>query len=169
VESWRTEDAVIAARERFERGIPGYMRPCAYGVGVATVASSGSILDVWYPHVNTVEHPLPVAVLATVCEHASGTTTIWLSGAQLGRAIELLAPAEACDAFEHPNLRTWRHLERLARQPDPPGGSRRLVASFIGEFADPLVDACDAYLRLHLLSHRLIEPRTTNLAASSVI
>jgi len=41
----------------------------------------------------------------------------------------------------------------------------RLVAvhAVIGSLADPPADAHDAYLRLHLLSHRLIAPRTANL------
>jgi 2,3,4,5-tetrahydropyridine-2-carboxylate N-succinyltransferase len=41
----------------------------------------------------------------------------------------------------------------------------RLVAvlTAIGSLADPPADAHDAYLRLHLLSHRLIAPRAANL------
>jgi len=37
------------------------------------------------------------------------------------------------------------------------------VESSIGSLADPPVDAYDAYLRLHLLSHRLIRPHDANL------
>ncbi len=37
------------------------------------------------------------------------------------------------------------------------------VLTVIGSLADPPADAHDAYLRLHLLSHRLIAPRSANL------
>jgi 2,3,4,5-tetrahydropyridine-2-carboxylate N-succinyltransferase len=37
------------------------------------------------------------------------------------------------------------------------------VRTVIGDLADPPADAHDAYLRLHLLSHRLIRPREVNL------
>jgi 2,3,4,5-tetrahydropyridine-2-carboxylate N-succinyltransferase len=37
------------------------------------------------------------------------------------------------------------------------------VSTEIGSLADPPVDAHDVYLRLHLLSHRLIRPHTANL------
>ena len=37
------------------------------------------------------------------------------------------------------------------------------VESSIGSLADPPADAYDAYLRLHLLSHRLIRPHDANL------
>ncbi len=37
------------------------------------------------------------------------------------------------------------------------------VVTTIADLAAPPVDAADAYLRLHLLSHRLVKPRTINL------
>jgi 2,3,4,5-tetrahydropyridine-2-carboxylate N-succinyltransferase len=37
------------------------------------------------------------------------------------------------------------------------------VSTTITSLADPPADAADAYLRLHLLSHRLVRPRTVNL------
>jgi 2,3,4,5-tetrahydropyridine-2-carboxylate N-succinyltransferase len=54
----------------------------------------------------------------------------------------------------------------------PPGavGDRALpglrtveVVTGIGSLDDPIKDACDAYLRLHLLSHRLVRPNGLNL------
>jgi 2,3,4,5-tetrahydropyridine-2-carboxylate N-succinyltransferase len=40
----------------------------------------------------------------------------------------------------------------------------RAVAVGIGDLAEPPLDAHDAYLRLHLLSHRLVRPHGANLA-----
>jgi 2,3,4,5-tetrahydropyridine-2-carboxylate N-succinyltransferase len=44
-----------------------------------------------------------------------------------------------------------------------PGLSTVEVATTIKSLADPIVDAADAYLRLHLLSHRLVVPNSLNL------
>ena len=39
----------------------------------------------------------------------------------------------------------------------------RVVSTAIADLAQPPADAADAYLRLHLLSHRLVQPRSINL------
>jgi 2,3,4,5-tetrahydropyridine-2,6-dicarboxylate N-succinyltransferase len=44
-----------------------------------------------------------------------------------------------------------------------PGLRTELVETEIGSLADPIKDATDAYLRLHLLSHRLVKPNEPNL------
>jgi 2,3,4,5-tetrahydropyridine-2,6-dicarboxylate N-succinyltransferase len=47
---------------------------------------------------------------------------------------------------------------------DPARGVTTIVVSTeVGSLADPPIDAHDAYLRLHLLSHRLIAPHEANL------
>jgi 2,3,4,5-tetrahydropyridine-2-carboxylate N-succinyltransferase len=49
--------------------------------------------------------------------------------------------------------------------PDEQRGVRTVaVRTVIGSLADPPADAHDGYLRLHLLSHRLIRPHDANLA-----
>jgi 2,3,4,5-tetrahydropyridine-2-carboxylate N-succinyltransferase len=44
-----------------------------------------------------------------------------------------------------------------------PGLSTVVVRTEIGSLADPIKDVPDAYLRLHLLSHRLVRPNEQNL------
>ncbi|MEV0605794.1 2,3,4,5-tetrahydropyridine-2,6-dicarboxylate N-succinyltransferase [Polymorphospora rubra] len=44
-----------------------------------------------------------------------------------------------------------------------PGLRTVVVVTEIGSLADPIKDAADAYLRLHLLSHRLVRPNEPNL------
>ncbi|MDG4784629.1 2,3,4,5-tetrahydropyridine-2,6-dicarboxylate N-succinyltransferase [Micromonospora sp. WMMD1102] len=44
-----------------------------------------------------------------------------------------------------------------------PGLRTAVVVTEIGSLADPIKDAADAYLRLHLLSHRLVRPNELNL------
>jgi 2,3,4,5-tetrahydropyridine-2-carboxylate N-succinyltransferase len=44
-----------------------------------------------------------------------------------------------------------------------PGLSTVVVRTEVGSLADPIKDVADAYLRLHLLSHRLVRPNEQNL------
>jgi 2,3,4,5-tetrahydropyridine-2,6-dicarboxylate N-succinyltransferase len=44
-----------------------------------------------------------------------------------------------------------------------PGLSTVEVRTLVGSLADPIKDSADAYLRLHLLSHRLVRPNEQNL------
>ncbi|GIF73667.1 2,3,4,5-tetrahydropyridine-2,6-dicarboxylate N-succinyltransferase [Asanoa siamensis] len=44
-----------------------------------------------------------------------------------------------------------------------PGLRTEIVVVEIGSLADPIKDAADAYLRLHLLSHRIVRPNEPNL------
>jgi len=158
VDAWRTIDDLRAARSRFEAEVSGYVRPAAYGVGIASISRGGTVLDTWFPHVNTDAHPLPAAVLANVCGYRDATSTFELSVEELVQAVTLLAPAEACEDVDHPNLWTWRAL--LESCTTRRGGNHlRIVASFVADLGDDLTDSHDAYL----LSHRLIRPHGTNL------
>ena len=163
VEQWRTPDEILQARLRIEESMPDFRQPAAHALGVATVSPAGAVLDTWFPQVNTDDHKLPAAVLATVCGYRDSTATFTLTNDQLAEAVEALTPAEACHDFDHPNLWTWRSLLNATPPADRVGGSRRFIAAFIADLDDPLVDSHDAYLRLHLLSHRLVRPHGMNL------
>ncbi len=54
-------------------------------------------------------------------------------------------------------------LELLAGTDGDRGVSTSVVRTAIASLADPPADAHDAYLRLHLLSHRLVAPHEANL------
>ncbi|MDN5915726.1 MAG: 2,3,4,5-tetrahydropyridine-2,6-dicarboxylate N-succinyltransferase [Pseudonocardia sp.] len=54
-------------------------------------------------------------------------------------------------------------LEALTGNDDVRGVSTRVVRTEIASLAEPAADAADVYLRLHLLSHRLIAPHQANL------
>jgi 2,3,4,5-tetrahydropyridine-2,6-dicarboxylate N-succinyltransferase len=98
----------------------------AAGVGLATIAADGSVLDTWFP------------APELDADGPSGTTR--LSVAE--------APAElaALTGRDHD-----RDVEAVA------------VRTVISSLEDKAVDAYDAYLRLHLLSHRLIKPHDANV------
>jgi 2,3,4,5-tetrahydropyridine-2-carboxylate N-succinyltransferase len=162
-DEWRTPDDMLAARDDIERSIGGYVRPVAHAVGVATVGPSGAVLDTRYPVINVRDHYLAAAILASICGYANGTTTIELDGEMLGAAIDRLRPSEAFTSIPARNLPAWRAIRDLAAAPRPLGGTRVVVASFLGDLRDPLADAHDAFFRLHLLSHRAVPPHGTNL------
>ncbi len=54
-------------------------------------------------------------------------------------------------------------LDAATRSDDIRGVEIRPIRTVINDLAAPPADAADAYLRLHLLSHRLAAPRTLNL------
>ncbi|NYI04246.1 2,3,4,5-tetrahydropyridine-2,6-dicarboxylate N-succinyltransferase [Allostreptomyces psammosilenae] len=106
--------------------------PGAIGVGLATVAEDGTVLDTWYP----------APALTDAPGGPSGTERLTAKQvkAELGvHAERALGPDE------------WRGVEVIG------------VRCVISSLADKPVDAHDAYLRLHLLSSRLVRPHGANL------
>ncbi|MHA7178577.1 2,3,4,5-tetrahydropyridine-2,6-dicarboxylate N-succinyltransferase [Arthrobacter sp. MDB2-24] len=104
--------------------LPDAAQRTAGGLGLATVASDGTVLDTWFP-------------------------APWLG-------------EDTMDAAARQDLRAT--LESLAGS-----GSddvRRVTQRVVDVTVDPddaPADTPDAYLRLHLLSHRLVRPNTINL------
>jgi 2,3,4,5-tetrahydropyridine-2,6-dicarboxylate N-succinyltransferase len=98
----------------------------ASGVGLATIAADGSILDTWFP------------APELTADGPSGTTR--LSVAEVPESLAALTGPDAD-----------RDVEVVA------------VRTTIADLGDKPVDTYDAYLRLHLLSHRLTKPHEANL------
>jgi 2,3,4,5-tetrahydropyridine-2-carboxylate N-succinyltransferase len=96
----------------------------AWGVGLATVATDGTTLDVWYP-----------------------------------------APAlgAAPDDWAAPGSPDGSAQLRALEGQDDARGVRTVVVRTQVDLDAPPADAVDAYLRLHLLSHRLVAPHGQNL------
>ena len=92
------------------------MNKTASGIGIATIATSGTTLDVWYPAPN------------------------------LGS----LAEAQKDGSIKS-------NLEKLAL-PDPVRGVTRKIVEIEIDLNTPPKSTEDVYLRLHLLSHRLVAP-----------
>jgi 2,3,4,5-tetrahydropyridine-2-carboxylate N-succinyltransferase len=98
----------------------------AAGIGLATIAVDGTVLDTWFPAPELgVDDPAGTSRLsvAEVPEELAG-----LTGRDVDRATETV-----------------------------------LVRTVIGALDEKPADIYDAYLRLHLLSHRLIKPHGANL------
>ncbi len=133
-ERWTTTEEIAAARQRMEDAIEGYERPAAYALGLT--AGPGAAAGEVFPRVNRGENFLPAVVLATVCGHVRGTATYQLDRRQLQEAIDLLAPAEACTQYDHPNLAVWRQLRAAsADRPDA-----QVVAVFLGDLQPASTD-----------------------------
>jgi hypothetical protein len=143
-EQWHTSADIDAARERFERAIPGWQRPAAWAIGRATDEDT-----TLFERINVGEGYLPAVVLATVSGHVNGSGSYPLTVDDLDRAVELLAPAEACTEMEHPNLRAMRAL-RADLADDELG-----VVVFVGELSDRTDDpGVRSLLDLLSLNHR---------------
>src|ERR1700761_9173784 len=97
----------------------------ASGIGLATLADNGSVLDTWFPAPELIE--------------SGEAGTVRLSVAEV--------PDE---------------LAALAGRDDDRRTETVVVRTVIDSLDDKAVDAYDAYLRLHLLSHRLVAPHGLN-------
>ena len=73
--------------------------------------------------------------------------------------LDVWYPAPALSAEPTPVA----HLADAAGEDPIRGVVTRVVQTNIADLSAPPVDVADAYLRLHLLSHRLVQPRTINV------
>jgi 2,3,4,5-tetrahydropyridine-2-carboxylate N-succinyltransferase len=114
----------------------------AWGVGIATYDAEGRVLDTWFPEprIGATEGMLRLAEELGV--DGSGTRELDRRQGidQLRVNLDLITAAD--------DLRRVR---------------RAVVATLIDDLDAPPVDAHDVWLRLHLLSHRLVLPRSINL------
>jgi 2,3,4,5-tetrahydropyridine-2-carboxylate N-succinyltransferase len=114
----------------------------AWGVGLATVSAAGQVLDTWYP-----SPQLGLAGDGAALRQRVGATEA--GGTRIDA--DVASDALGADVAGAVGPDRARNVERVA------------VATFVDGLADPPVDAHDVYLRLHLLSHRLIAPHGANL------
>jgi 2,3,4,5-tetrahydropyridine-2-carboxylate N-succinyltransferase len=116
----------------------------AWGAGLATVLPDGRVLEVWYPSPALATAGEVAAVAGPIGAPASGSVRIEPAVAAELMGVEVdLGAVLGVDPI--------RGVERVA------------LATFVEGLDDPPVDAADVYLRLHLLSHRLVRPNGANL------
>lgn len=141
---WSTPEEIAAARQTIAASIDGWQEPAAFAVGISSATSSA---ETEFPHVNNVGAGLlPALVMAKTIGYSSGTLTHELTTHELEHAIAGLAPAEACTAYEHPNLAAWRSiLAELRTNP-----ARTAVVVFIASLDDPVSSEADGSLRTQL-------------------
>lgn len=151
-------------------GTAGYQKPAAFAVGLAhygisdisnphSLANDAKVLDTYYPLVNCNENTGSAAVLAGIVGHTSGTASYVLSSEQLEEALGYFAPFEN-DGKTHLNIDVLKQFAQSVQGTDKP---QQVVVCFMQGLDDDVVDVHDAYLRLHLLSHRKVQPHGVKL------
>lgn len=115
----------------------------AWAVGIATIAADGAVLDTWYPD--------PI-----LGETEGARRLAEELGRTGGSATHALDRRQSLD-----HLRV--DVQQLTASDELRKVRRTAVVTFIEDLAAAPVDAHDAYLRLHLLSHRLVRPHQVNL------
>ena len=145
---------------------PGYRRPLAFGIGIANVSDVDGFLDAFFPFPNFMANYGTAAVIASVAGHLSGTSTYCIGLPILTMIRKLFLPFKD-DGLPHGNIDAidaifdvmmgFVHIRGI--------NNKLVVVSFIDqpEFDQGPVSVCDAYLRLHLLSHRLVKPNGIKL------
>jgi len=152
-------------------GRPGYQRPAAFALGIASYAigerrpdQGTRILDTFYPVVNREENFGACAMLAEITGWKGGPATFELSADQLGAALAHFAPFIG-DGHRHANIDVLQELTQLCDIDVGHGIAipRRAVVTFVPDLQAKAHDTHDAYLRLQLLSQRKAKPNTLNL------
>lgn len=149
----------------------GYVRPAAWGLGLAHLstvepaAGAGRrILDTWFPVVNREENYGAAAVLAEAAG-LMGAGVAYLGTEQLDAARAAFG-AFRNDGKRHANIDALDALAAAIARPRGIGGvalPRAIVLVKVADLALKPADAHDVYLRLHLLSHRKVKPNGQNL------
>lgn len=144
------------------QGRPGWVAPEAFGLGIASRAPSGKVLDTYFPFPNLNEN-VGFAALISDLLGVSASGTHDLSAELLDEAIAITAPVVA-DGGSHPNAELLETLRGVHDGAVAVTGTVRVpVITFLSEIDSAPVDTSDVYLRLHLLSHRRVRPREINL------
>jgi 2,3,4,5-tetrahydropyridine-2,6-dicarboxylate N-succinyltransferase len=117
-------------------------RTGAWGAGLATFAPDGRVLDTWYPSPALGIDADAAALAERLGVTGSGTTRIDPDTASSVLGVDVGAGI-ARDEI--------RDVEVVA------------VATFVADLAADPLDSHDVYLRLHLLSNRLVAPNTISL------
>jgi 2,3,4,5-tetrahydropyridine-2-carboxylate N-succinyltransferase len=140
-----------------------YQQPLAFGIGIGTIGSDGSLLDTYFPAPNFLANFGTAAILAKVLGYKNGTHFCKVSQAQLSEILYYFTPFEN-DGKKHENINVLKNIQKIVKTLE--SNRKVVVASFIGsgENDSGPKEVPDAYLRLHLLSHRLVKPHGINLA-----
>lgn len=109
----------------------------ASGIGVATISADGTVLDTWYPGPELTGDGQERNDPGNVSDGPSGTVRL---------SVAEVAP----------------ELAALAGRDEDRDVDVVVVRTVIANLEDKAVDAFDVYLRLHLLSHRLVAPHGLN-------
>jgi len=120
----------------------------ALGLGIGTQNSKGEWLEVFYAAPLLNPSAAVASAIAKVVGYSEGNSAITISNAQAGDIAQALEGVDAEQAALAKNLVTSK---------------RPLVVTLIATDTNP-ASVPEGYLKLHLLSHRLVKPHNTVLA-----
>lgn len=146
-------------------GRDGYRRPFAFGVGIAHTNAAGNIIDTFFQFPNLESNYGSAAVFADTVGHLAGTATYSLNP-DLGRTLLQRFAPFLNDGKRHFNIEAVHNLfTALDGFTSKHHEGKLVVVSFIDQPGYDLgpQTVSDAYLRLHLLSHRLVKPNGIRL------
>ena len=138
-------------------------RPAAFAIGLATAGNSKAdadkpLLDVYYPVVNRDQNAKSAAIMASVVGYEGGSASFRLTADQLNQLFELYQPYYE-EAHKHVNAAAVKTVHgAMQHELAKPRLPKVAVVTFIADLDAAPVDEADAYLRLHLLSHRKVQP-----------
>ena len=159
----QTLEQIQKKQELLEASIKNYRQPFAFGIGLATKSDSGEILDVFFPSPQSQTEPFICALLASNIGWDGKTATYEMELNNLEEIAEILREVEKNQDFPETSADLVSAIARAISNPNAPGGKKIAVVSFIADRNDAPVDAIDTYLRLHLLSTRLVKPHGIDL------
>lgn len=154
----RAFDAFVKAVE----GQQGYERPLAFGVGQAVLDSQGEMLDTYYPLPNFKENYGTAAVCANVLGYINGNAVYEVDNDILERIYRYFQCFYG-DGQPHPNIDLFKRLFQVCVP------NTRTVITFIGENDPGPASLPDVYLRLHLLSNRLVLPNEIKASPGNIM
>ncbi|TNE80495.1 MAG: 2,3,4,5-tetrahydropyridine-2,6-dicarboxylate N-succinyltransferase [Gammaproteobacteria bacterium] len=121
----------------------------SFGLGIGTQNNNGDWLEVYYPQPLLNPDESILSAVKSVLGYEGGNTAINLSAEQLSKLAAALTTAGASD-----QAAIAEQLQQSAR----PAVATVLAAD------DAPGSVPEGYLKLHLLSHRLVKPNSTNLS-----
>lgn len=123
----------------------------ACGFGVGTQNAKGEWLEVYYPKPLLNPDPKIVEALQAACQYSEGNQSCTLTVDRLSTL------SEALDAINAHDLAVIAEQMKRSHRP--------LVITLLAEDVDPQ-STPEVYLKLHLLSHRLVKPHQINLTGA---
>ena len=150
-------------QKQLEQSIENFTTPFAFGIGLATKSANGNILDVYYPAPQLGSDPYTCALAANAVNWKGKTGSYELAEKHMRDIQGILESAEKNIGYSEESTQIIQPLLDAALNTDSPNGERIVVVCFISDSTDDPVDAVDAYLRLHLLSTRLVKPHGIDL------
>ncbi|WP_433056547.1 DapH/DapD/GlmU-related protein [Dactylosporangium sp. CS-033363] len=139
-----------------------YIDSPAWGLGLATVTASGQVLDAWFPAGNLGLGQAPHAAAGTTATGLDPATAAAATAASVLDPGSAAAAVSAAVAASGPTG-AGTDFADLPEGDGPLGSRTEVVRVEIGSLGDAPASTAEAYLRLHLLSHRVIRPHQANL------